>query len=270
MNLKSILPLILLPSIVIAEEYRSISNLDYSRFETGPLELDQFAFGSTWYFDRKVTLGPLNEFEYINKTSNIFGAYTRFEGMNADFDDALIGGEYFAGNLLVGGSYRNLEDFDVVTGTVGYLLNSNFLVSLDAVKAEDIDAEYFVNARYDHQLGGTNYIGFHFRTDDEFDTKEISSRYFTQLASENYLAAEVSYTIFDNADDIWALDGDYYFNQRTSLGLGIAKDEVYSLDFTHFFTRNIAVELGYTTSRNDDTGLDLDLDAYQLGITAQF
>jgi outer membrane protein W len=40
------------------------------------------------------------------------------------------------------------------------------------------------------------------------------------------------------------------------------------LDFTHFFNRNIAVELGYTTSRNDVVA-DLDVDMYQLGVTVQ-
>lgn len=269
MNLKAFLPLMLCSSFVVAEEYRSFSDVDYSHTETGPFELDELIIGSTWYFDTKESLGPLTEFEYINRTSNIFGTYSRFDATET-FDAAVLGGEYFAGNVLLGGSYRILDEFDVFSGTVGYLFTSNILVSLDAVKAEDIDTDYFVSARYNHQLRGNDYIGFNVSTDVEFDTKALSSRYFTRLGGENYLAAEVSYTFADDAEDFWALDGDYYFSKRTSLGLGIAKNEVYSLDLAHFFNDNIAVELGYTTSRNDDFDLDLDVDSYQLGITVQF
>jgi hypothetical protein len=30
-------------------------------------------------------------------------------------------------------------------------------------------------------------------------------------------------------------------------------------DFTRFFTNNVAVDLGYTTSRNNDLNLDVDI-----------
>ena len=273
MTLKAALPLMLFSAIALADEYRSFSDVDVSRSESRVVEIDQFTIGSTWYFDQKETLGPLKEFEYINKTSNIFGSYSRFEsesgGMAFDSDFPVIGGEYFAGNVLMGGSYRKLDDFEAFSGTLGYLVNSNFLVSLDAFKVEDQDNQYFVSARYNHQLGGSNYIGFNFRTDDDFDTREVSSRYFTQLAGETHLAAELSYTFVDDFDDFWSLGADYYFNKQTSLGLGIAKNEFYSLDFTRFFNRNIAVELGYSTSSNDAFA-DLDVDTYQLGVTVQF
>ncbi|HLU07021.1 MAG TPA: hypothetical protein VKZ91_10745 [Woeseiaceae bacterium] len=37
--------------------------------------------------------------EYINRTSNVFGSCTRFEATE-DFSHALVGGEYFVGNLV--------------------------------------------------------------------------------------------------------------------------------------------------------------------------
>jgi outer membrane protein W len=61
-----------------------------------------------------------------------------------------------------------------------------------------------------------------------------------------------------------------YFNERARLGvglqLGLAENAVYSVDFTRFFTDNVAVELGYTTSRNDDLNLNLDVDIYRLSM----
>lgn len=263
-------PLMLCSSIAAAEEYHWISGADFTRTDTRIADFDAFSLGSTWYFDGKETLGPLNEFAYINTTSNIFGSWSRFDGLSNDADQVGIGGEYFAGNLLLGGSYLNLDDVDFFTGTVGYLFSENFLVSVDAAKVEGAGTNYLFNARYNHPLRGNAYLGFNFSTDDEFDGKNLSSRYFTPLAGNDYLALEVSWSIFDDADEeLWAVEGDYYFSERTSLGLGIAEDEVYSFDFTHFFNENVALELGYTTS-DDDSGFDFDVDSYQLGVTFQF
>lgn len=268
MKLKALLPLMLIPPIALAEEYHSFSNADYSRTEIGPVDFDEFTIGTAWYFANRVTLGPLKEFEYINRTSNVFGSWTRIDGTDGA-DTVQIGGEYFAGNVLLGGSAANLDGTNAFTGTLGYLFSSNFLVSLAASKTESFDTNYFINVRYNHQLHGSDYIGFNLSTDEEFDTQAISSRYFTGLAGEKYLAAELSYTFSDNGEDSWALQGDYYLNRRTSLGLGIAKHEVYTLDFSHFFTENFAIGLNFTT-RNDDSGFDLDVDVYRLGMTLQF
>lgn len=272
-NLKVLVPLVLCSSAALAEDYHSISDFDYVWAELGPFQSDTYTLSSTWYFDSKQTLGPLNEFEYINKTSNIFGSWTQFD--ESDAHQAEIGGEYFAGHFLLGGSYSGDNGPDRFTGTLGYLFSDNFLVSADALKFEgDDDTYYFFNARYNHQLSGTNYIGFNFRTDDEFQLNTISSRYFTKLSGESYLAAGVSYTFVDDFDDSWTLEGDYYFSPRTSLGLGVSSNDTYSFDFTHFFTESIALELNYAT-RDDDsrlpfTNVDLDLQRYSLSLTFQF
>lgn len=280
MNLKVLLPLVLSSSVAFAEDYHSISDFDYTRSDFGTLvfagqrfttEQDLYTLSSTWYFDSKETLGPLNEFEYINKTSNIFGAWSQFDGSGSHAHQATIGGEYFAGNFLLGGSYTGLDGPDGFTGTLGYLFSDAFLISAEALKTEGLDTHYLFNARYNHQLSGTNYIGFNFSTDDEFDVKTISSRYFTRLSGESYLAAEISYTLFpNNIEDLWTFEGDYYLNRRTSLGLGVAKDDTYSFDFTHFFTENVALKLSYATRDLDAQFIEGDFKSYSLGLTVQF
>lgn len=269
-SLKALLPLLLCSSLAIGEEYRSFTDFDYARNETDFSELDTFTVGSTWYFSPKETLGPLNEFEYVNTSSNIFGSWARLDTPGSDVDEMLIGGEYFAGNVLLGGSYLNRESADAYTATLGYLFSDNFLVSVDAEKFESFDARYFINARYAQQLGGTDYIGFAVRADDDFLSTAVSSRYFTRLAGERYLAAEATYHFNDRAEDFWALEGDYYFSRRTSLGLGVRKHDVYALDFTHFFNENVAVELAYTTQEFELDFEEVDFKRYQLGVTVQF
>ncbi|HLT90095.1 MAG TPA: putative porin [Woeseiaceae bacterium] len=270
MKAKIAVPLMLFSTIVAAEEYRSFSTVDYSHSETDFLELDQFSLTSTWFFDDKATLGPLKEFEYINRTSNVFGRYSRFDS-GGNFYRAAVGGEYFAGNWLLGGSYDDGDGPRLLTGTVGYLFSEDFLLSVDAVKLGNLDTDLVLDARYNHRLGGNDYIGFNLRVDDDFDSREIASKYFTRLAGDTWLAVGLAYNFIEGAEDPWSVTGDYYFSERTSVALGVGKHDRYSLGLSHFFNRNVALELGYSTMEVDVPGSSsLDEDVYRAGVTIQF
>lgn len=274
MKTKTLFPLLLASAVTAAhaEEYQSITDFDYSRTEIGSFKTDQYTLGSTYYFTPRMTMGPLKEFEYINRSSNVFGGYSYFDTDFDNVDSAIVGGEYFAGNLLVGGAYQNTEDQDAYYASVGYLASPDLLFRVDAEKFEDQDTDYFASAQYNHRLGGSDYLGFTLRVDDDLDYRELSSKYFAEFGRGSYIALSLNYASLDGDyvsvggdDNTWSTKADYYFNKATSVGLGYDKDDNYLVDFSHFFQENIALELAYSSNADDS-----DLDTYTLGLRAQF
>ncbi|WP_445356452.1 putative porin [Microbulbifer sp. ANSA002] len=260
------LPLMFLAATATAEEYTSFTHAGYANTDyDGGSDADRFGIDSTYYFGGKETLGPLKEFEYINKVSNIYGGFDHINIDSFDSDVFNVGGEYFASNGFVfGADIYDLGEENIDTLSVGYLFTPNFLVSLNHTD-NDSDNELSLNARYNHQLNGTDYIGFNFSADEEFDTRSLSSKYFTHLGGEQYLTVELGYASLDEGDDYWMLGSEFFFTQRTSVGFTFDENETYKLGMNHFFNRNFAVEAAYVSN----TDSDIDYDIYQIGMTVQ-
>jgi len=260
----------------MADQYQSISEGQYSQVDTDSAEVDQYTIGSTYFFAPRNTLGPLDQFEYINKASNLFGAYSRaevdyknyywFDEPSGTTDTSVVGGEYFASNnVVIGAAIQDAGETEVYHASVGYLFSPNFLLTLESATPQNEDTGFSIDARYNHQLNGTDYIGFDFSVDDNLDTRTLSSKYFKDLGGETYLVARASYVSDDDRnDDFWSIGGDYYFSKMTSIGFDYDESERYTFGLSHFFTRNIAAKLAYS-STNDD----YDLDQYQIGVTVQ-
>ncbi len=258
------LPLMVFAASAAAESYQSISNAAYIGTEIGNVDADTFAFGSTYYFAPKETLGPLKEFEYINKVTNIFGGYSYTDTDFGDADALTVGAEYFDASGFMGGVSVTEGDFnDGYDLSVGYLFNPDLLVQLRREKIEDVDAEWFVDASYNYQLNGSDYIGFNFVADDDFDSRTLSSKLFKYLGGENWLTVDASYTSNDEFDNDWEIGAEYYFSKTTSVGVGYEDDETFDLGVSHFFTPNVAGQLAYQTNS------DIDLDQFLLGVTIQ-
>ncbi|WP_444906835.1 putative porin [Microbulbifer sp. SSSA008] len=272
------LPLMLVAATAGAEEYNSFTNSTYENYEytysnTGSAgvtkrksyDADYFNLGTTYFFGGKETLGPLKEFEYINKVSNVSAGFSHSNFGSEDIDSFTVGGEYFASNgIVVGAGIYDLWESNVDYQSIGYLFSPDFLVKLNHVD-NDSDNEFSVEARYNHQLNSTDYVGFNLFVDEESDNRILSSKYFVHLSGEQYLTAELTYNSVKEYDDFWALGTEFFFSQRTSVEFDYNEQEDYKLGMTHFFNRNIAVEAAYL-SNNDVSG---DLDIYQLGLTVQ-
>ncbi|MCO1332827.1 putative porin [Microbulbifer sp. OS29] len=276
------LPLMLLAATAGAEEYNSITTAGYSNLDFDGADGNQFTAETTYYFGGKEALGPLKEFEYINKVSNVSAAYSHYDVSNYDTDNFAVAGEYFAGNgFMFGANLTEVADDNVNTVALGYLFTPNFLVKLSHTDF-DSDDETFVEFRYNHQLSGSDYIGFDFVTDDDFDASVLSSKYFTNLGGDQYLTAEFSYADYDGGDDYWQIGADYFFTQNTSVGLKLDENEDMKLAFSHFFNRNVAVEAAYSTMLGDGMNIrsfgneaygagsaDIEVDKFELGLTVQ-
>ncbi|GAP76657.1 hypothetical protein FIU82_05860 [Pseudoalteromonas sp. THAF3] len=253
---------VLFSGAAFAQSYQSISNLEYLNVESE----DNVAVDSIYYFAPKQVLGPLDQFEYINKESNIFGRIS-------DNDYATgynVGGEYFADQFLVGASYSVVDpdDFDSAdqyTLSLGYLVSDNFLLKAERVDPEHGDETYFFSGRYDHALNSTDYIGFEVRIDDEFDHRELNGKYFKDLKQGNYLTVEAQYINRDDADNYWQLGSNYYFNKMTSVFVNFDDEDFYNFGAKYFIDTNFAVSAGYGSNWDESS-----YDQWFLKATAQF
>ncbi|MBU2112912.1 MAG: putative porin, partial [Gammaproteobacteria bacterium] len=79
MTLKYALPVIALvaSAAVSAEEYQTFVGLNADHYRANGNSETAWHFNGTYFFDKKVTLGPLDQFEYINKVTNVSASFSR-------------------------------------------------------------------------------------------------------------------------------------------------------------------------------------------------
>jgi hypothetical protein len=243
-----------LSGAAIAAEYQSFSYVDYTRVDIGSVDEDGWILATTYYLDERATLGPLDEFTYINPISRFGIGYASF----GDNDTLLFNGEYFFHKVVVGAEATSEDGID--QAWLGYLFSHNFLVRVDAVDEFD-DTELYFSARYRWQLRGTDYLGFSARIDDDLNDLSLSAKYLRSLRGGRYFSIGAS--IVDTTMDSYAtLDGRYFWNERTSVNAGLRNDSGFLLGVKHFFNTNFWLRFEYEENDN--------IEAVGLRIGAQF
>jgi len=267
MKLLTLSALFIVSTSALAANYQSFNSINYLKVNTDTANSTSYGASSIFFLNKKTSLGPLNEFEYINKTSNVFASFADSDNANA----YQLGGDFFVNKWLVGGSYNYLDtdnnNDDLYTLKLGYLISDNFLVKAQATRNHG-DTFYNFSAAYNVQLGGKDYIGFTYNTDENFDTQTISSKYFTALGQNNYLSAGLSYTRNDNSSNNLMASVGYYFNPNTSISAGYDNNDNYTISGKHFFNKNYALSVGYNSNASANDIDDYDL--YSVTFTAQF
>ena len=243
-----------------ADSYQSISNLGYADTDNN----DTISVDSTYYFSPKSTLGPYDQFEYINKQSNVFGGYA-----DDDFGDVTaIGGEYFVEDFVVGASYQNADynsNNEFYTLSAGYFFNPDLLAKVRFVDKKDGDNVTLFSLAYNHMLNDTDYVGITVESDDDFDSRSVAAKYFIDLQQGNYLTLEGTFMSLDEADDQWNVETNYYFSKATSVFASYDKEDNYTFGAQHFINKNIGLKVGYGNNADDS-----DNDAYFANMRFQF
>ncbi len=214
-----------------------------------------------YYFDAKSTLGPLAEFEYINKTSYAVAQYSDSERS----DYYTLGGEYFTGNFLIGAGYHSSNDNDASDISLGYLINDDFLIKAKAMNPVNGDPFLHYSARYNYQLDGVDYLGFTVTTDEDFDTQSYSSTYFKQLDDQRFFKGNIYYHDGEWGNT-WSASAGYYFNRMTSVSAMFNKNDDYSLGVNHFFNENYSIGGGYSHNKS----INGDYNIYSVSFSARF
>lgn len=293
---------ILLSNAVLAESYQSFSAINYSHNKSSfgstdyrtESKSDSFALYSQYFFDERQALGPLNEFDYINKSSNFYASLSNGEASasyngnnvygNSNQKQLNIGGQWITHKIIVGASYSHSRSdltFDNYTSdnsdnyysaSLGYFLLDDLVVRADYNDGGDGDDSFSYAASYNLQLDNTDYIGFSYNVDEDFDIHQLSSRYFLGLSEDSYLVLGGDYTVDNSddyfADDSWSINSSYYFNSRTSVSVYYSDDDLYTVGARYFINKNYSVQAGYHSVANDKN--DVESDGYSLSFMAQF
>jgi len=238
MRIKIVLAWLLLatPIISLAENYKSFSFGEYTTIDFGPVNEDGWIVGTQYFFNERSTLGPLDQFVYINDISHIGGAYGKF----GDDDSFAAAGEYFFSDFVVGGV---ASDDGFEGAWLGYFFTDDFLAKVEAVDDFD-ETNWYLSARYQRPLTGVDYFGIDVRIDDELDEVTLSGSYFRGLDNGGYFAFGARLLRTDE-DNHAALNGSYYWNERTSVSLGLGEGDLYEIGAKHFFSENFSIGVDY-------------------------
>lgn len=258
----SAITLLLLSSTSFAQDYQTFTRLSAYKTERSHSDVDGAWLSAQYFFKARTALGPLDQFEYINKISNVGGSVNDRPGKDYFYN---LGGQAFIGNVLVGAGYSNNRfDRERESLQVGYLFNDDFLVNVSASKVGSDDTTYHLSSRYNIQINETDYLGVSISTDDNFEYKSISSTYFSKVGDNKYLTARVDYGDYDSYKH-WILYSSFYFTEKTSVNASYGKGKSYSLGVKHFFNNNFAIGAGYYSNTNDS-----DYKSYSVNFSTQF
>ncbi|TQV75174.1 putative porin [Aliikangiella marina] len=226
-----VLGLGLASSAAFANDFNGEVGLVYADVEG----LDVIQVTGTYYFDSvDLSNTAWAEAEFMGRNSNVSVQYTDFD---SDVDAMGINLEFFGegnNNLYGAIGFVSIDtpfgSDDVVVGELGYFVDDNWLVSIQAT--DDSDNPIFLKTKYVGDLGDGQFFNVEASIDDEENDLEVSA--------------------------------DYYFTNASSFGLQLSQAEGfdYGLNFKHFFNKQFALEVTYaSTDFGDETGI---------GITARF
>jgi len=272
-----------IPSIVSAQEYQTfvdvranrtqmkgqyiVKESDLKTIKKYDFTQNYYAISGKYFFDKRKTNGPLNEFEYINKISSVYSSYSYTD----NHDSYSFGGNYFNNNFIIGGIYAySLDDLgyseissDFYALNLGYLLSDDFLVNINGSKNEDQDIEFNFSASYNHHINSDDYIGFSYSEDPKEKRKNVSSKYFKKLTAGHYLTLGMFYHNNDNRENRIGGSASYYFDKFTSLFVSYNDDKAYSVGSRYYFNNNYSVQASYSSNidSNDYNQLNIDISA---------
>ncbi|WP_177168822.1 putative porin [Thalassotalea agarivorans] len=268
---------------VYAEQYRTIANTSLGKEEIKPsfgsnAKADFFNFNAIYYFDDKLALGPLDEFGYLNRISNVYGSANHLQNDSFTLIDYHVGGDWHLGDFIVGAEIRGIDisnrndfqdDNKILKGKLGYFIDENLLFNLtynydDETKDSMVD----IGVNYQVILPGYDYVGFGYKTNDELDVHSVDVQYFSNINESQYirLYAEYNYWV-DAENDSWSVGANYNISQNTSFyaTLDVSGDS-YSVGAKHYFNRSWALAGEY---RELDADI-ADVSQYTLTVSMQF
>lgn len=222
----------------LAQDFQAEGGISYVGIspDVGPSD-SAIGVDFTLHFDPVRTQGhPLAEAAFLNRASNVFGAYATFD--KADLDSILLGGEFYIQDFYLRGEFNRLSGGGASSNdyglTVGFLPRDGLLLTLGYDKADLADV----------------------------DTITLGAKSVTKMVGDTALNLEGSLAFVDDgaSTKVLALSGDYYFNPMFSAGARFAYTDNDFDSFTavgvgarYFFTPTFSLEAEYITEDSVDT-----------------
>lgn len=218
---KILVGLVFLSSSVIAGEYNASAYVGAADYDGK----DVYEVGGYYYFDQVDTSGKaLAEAWFMGRHSSINLNYVDVSGLLTEtsaYAEFLgdRGNNFYGGIGYVNTDYDAGGTDDSLYGEIGYFVADNWLISVATEQSDGEDPVY------------------------------LYTKYASELADGRFLNLEAWYD--DQSRDKW-ISGDFYFSQKTSVGLTLSEQEnyKYGLEFRHFFTEQFSLSLRYRSYDN--------------------
>lgn len=275
----------LLAATASAEEYKFFSGANYGHTEYS----ESYSLQAQYFFEAKESLGPLNEFKYINTNSYVSGLLSHFSPI--DSQSAAIGGEWIGHSIGIGGSatYQNDENesgYEASQAFAKYFFSDLLYAGISYSDFESGDSAVGVSAAYELPLNNSDYLGFsggYTKTDESKRSSwNIRSKYYNDLNNGKYwvLTGGYSTTHYDEPSyesNSWGLDTTFYFSKFTSIGLTYSQrssdvgtdSNSTSGRVTHYFTPNLYLSGSYSLTKYNSSSVD-DNERYRLTVGLQY
>lgn len=236
-----------LPALASAETYQTFGSLGFYDSDADNSELKTVLDGK-YYFKGQDTVGPLDQFSYIDDTSEIHAEIT-----SVDDDDAFsLGGSYYFDRFVIGAEYSDDDSFYETRLNAGLFILDNLKATIGYTMPEEGDDVADFALEYDHAINETDYIGF---TLGYVDTDEsvisLSSKYLNAFDNGQFLVVEASFE--DAEDSTFEASAKWYLNKNTGFEFGADDQDFMYIGATHFFNTNFAVDV---MVGQDDSGDD--------------
>lgn len=272
---------------VQANSYETFTSFGVSKLDTATYDSTSWNVDSTYYFDKKKSLGPLNEFAFINSTNYLAGGYSKFEDSNS----LSIRGEIFKGDWSfaagVDSSTSDYFDSDSKKASVGYFIMPNLLVDVTHFRLTSETngtivspkIEYkstTISAKYVYSLQGSDYVGVSGGYTNNNKVVYTSVKYFRALQNDRYLSLGAGVSDGEDMSSTVSVSGQYYFNNMTSIGGSVSKQGDYdgtSVEFNHFFNDNWSVSMSWSDAQYETDSMGNTIGSYDVmavNVGAQF
>ncbi len=253
-----------LASVAVAEEYQFIGNVSYTDTDAEGAE-PTIGVDGVYYFSAQKALGPLDQFAYIDDTTNLRANIESTDGDNS----TSVGGSYYFSRFALGADLSDDDGSSASKIHGDFFILSNLKASITYSMPDEGDDVAGLNLYYDHKLNDSDYIGFTLSVeDDAASTKSLSTKYFNALDNGTYLVLEAS--IDDNDfDTTTSISGNYYFSKYTGIKLGASSSDnvdTITVGAKHFFNTNFALgaDLAQSSFGSEDST------SYKLTASLQF
>lgn len=236
-----------LPALASAETYQFLGGLGVIDSDADNSEAVTL-LDAQYYFKGQDTVGPLDQFSYIDDTSEIHAGIISAD----DADVVALGGSYYFDRFAIGADYVDYEDSYVTRLNAGFFILDNFKATLGYTMPEEGDDIADFGLEYDHAINEGDYIGFSFGyTDFEESLIELSTKYLNSFDNGQYLVFEAAYA--DAEDSTFEASAKWYINKNTGFEFGADDQDFMYIGATHFFNTNFAIDV---MVGQDDSGAD--------------
>lgn len=255
-------------SFASAESYQLLSGIGITDSEQDGTD-STFKAGGTYYFTGQNTVGPLDQFGYIDDTSNI-----RANASSTGSDDIFsVGGSYYFDRFAVGVDHTDDRGVDFYSTRLhgDFFFTNKLKASIGYSIPEEGDEVVDVNLQYDHTINEKDYIGFTLSYVDIENAAAtgLSTKYLNAFDNGQFLVLEASVVDIDadNVDTAFNASAKWYLNKTTGLVLGADNDDYMYVGASHFFNSNFAVD---ATFGQDDDSLGESYNIYNVKAVLQF